>query len=352
MADESFKAKLEKIIVELEKELREKNHSREELLIIQKRILNSLMEEEKKEKEKILEIGKIETTANSDIVELGKKWSRLAAVDDFVLNPKKNLTPELALEEKEETDELLLTPDPQLALKKKESEKIIQEIAPQIEVPNPKIQMIEAIKDPTVGIPSRDADKIVRFLTADFIDDRPTTAKAFIMWLEQDNQTVAAEEKRVEKQESIKQLLKKRDTHLGRDDSELSLLNSSSSLDRITEPKKELSGNLRPLIVKQSADAGGKTIHVDPEDPRVKDKPREPVPEYIENSGPELSEEEIQAKLAEANKLVEQNFGTADKPIDRSIGGAKKSKKRKITKKKKKSKKRKTKRRYKTGKRN
>ena len=43
MADESFKAKLEKIIVELEKELREKNHSREELLIIQKRILNSLM---------------------------------------------------------------------------------------------------------------------------------------------------------------------------------------------------------------------------------------------------------------------------------------------------------------------
>jgi hypothetical protein len=343
MADESFKAKLEKIIVELEKELREKNHSREELLIIQKRILNSLMEEEKKEKEKILEIGKIETTANSDIVELGKKWSRLAAVDDFVLNPKKNLTPELALEEKEETDELLLTPDPQLALKKKESEKIIQEIAPQIEVPNPKIQMIEAIKDPTVGIPSRDADKIVRFLTADFIDDRPTTAKAFIMWLEQDNQAVAAEEKRVEKQESIKQLLKKRDTHLGRDDSELSLLNSSSSLDRITEPKKELSGNLRPLIVKQSADAGGKTIHVDPEDPRVKDKPREPVPEYIENSGPELSEEQIAAKLAESEELMKQNI-----PIERQRGG----KKRKITKKKKKSKKRKTKRRYKTGKRN
>ena len=203
--------------------------------------------------------------------------------------------------------------------------------------------MIEAIKDPTVGIPSRDADKIVRFLTADFIDDRPTTAKAFIMWLEQDNQAVAAEEKRVEKQESIKQLLKKRDTHLGRDDSELSLLNSSSSLDRITEPKKELSGNLRPLIVKQSADAGGKTIHVDPEDPRVKDKPREPVPEYIENSGPELSEEQIAAKLAESEELMKQNI-----PIERQRGG----KKRKITKKKKKSKKRKTKRRYKTGKRN
>jgi|TARA_B110000967_G_C18868183_1_gene553907 hypothetical protein len=47
MADESFKAKLKKIIVELENELREKNHSREELLIIQKRKLNSLMEEEK-----------------------------------------------------------------------------------------------------------------------------------------------------------------------------------------------------------------------------------------------------------------------------------------------------------------
>ena len=343
MADESFKAKLEKIIVELQKELREKNHSRQELLIIQKRILNSLMEEEKKEKQKILEIGKIETTGNSDIVELGKKWSRLAAVDDFVLNHKNNLTPELALDEKEETDELLLTPDPQLALKKKESEKIIQEIAPQIEVPNPTIQMMEAIKT-TEGISSTDADNIVKFLTTDFIDDRPTSANAFLMWLEKDKQAVAAEEKRVEIQESKKQLLKRRNTYLKRDDSESSLLNSSISLDRIIEPKKELSGNLRPLIVKRSGDDGeGKLTYVKPDDPRVKNKPTESVPEYIENSGPELSEEQIAAKLAESEELMKQNI-----PIERQRGG----KKRKITKKKKKSKKRKTKRRYKTGKRN
>ena len=222
MADESFKAKLKKIIVKLENELRKRNHSREELVIIQKRILNSLMEEEKTEKQKILEIGKIQTTAISDIVklaELAKKWSRLAAADNFVLKPKKNLTHKLALEEKEKTDKLLLTLDPQVALKKEESKKIIQEIAPQIEVPNPTIQMIKAIQDPKVGIPSRDTDKIVQFLTAVFIDDRPTTANAFIMWLEQDKRAVAAEEKRAKKQESIKRLLKKYYKHLGRNDS-------------------------------------------------------------------------------------------------------------------------------------
>jgi hypothetical protein len=43
-----------------------------------------------------------------------------------------------------------------------------------------------------------------------------------------------------------------------------------------------LSGNLRPLIVKQSADDGGETIYVDPEDSSVKGKPIEPAPEYIE----------------------------------------------------------------------
>ena len=79
--------------------------------------------------------------------------------------------------------------------------------------------MIKAIQDPKVGIPSRDTDKIVQFLTAVFIDDRPTTANAFIMWLEQDKRAVAAEEKRAKKQESIKRLLKKYYKHLGRNDS-------------------------------------------------------------------------------------------------------------------------------------
>jgi esterase/lipase len=147
-------------------------------------------------------MGKIETTAIPDIVELAelaelaKKWSRLAALDDYVLKP-----------------------DPQVALKKEESNKIIQKIAPQIEVTNPTIQIIEAIQDPKVGIPSRDTDKIVQFLTAVFIDNRPTTANAFIMWLEQDKQAVTAKEKRAKEQESIKELLKKYYKHLGRDDS-------------------------------------------------------------------------------------------------------------------------------------
>ena len=93
---------------------------------------------------------------------------------------------------------------------------------------------------------------------------------------------------------------------------------------------------MRELIVKKSGDDGGETILVDSEDPRVKGKPTDTIPEYIENSGPEPPEPPSQPEPL--------STGVVAQPENVTTGGKKRRKK--------KSKKRKTKRRYKRGKRN
>lgn len=333
MADDSFKGKLQQFTEELEKKIEELKtqlstgeFTLEDLLEIQHKILTELQQKLNEEEFRIIKSADTISSEDSDLKQITKKIANTIGADAAVYEKDDTLIQKEIVHEQQPG-----------SLKRKESLKGIEKLAPEIITPSPRQHILEAIIQ-TPGLPAEKKNTMVEFLSIDFnqADDKPldkddsaveytpnVKVTDFLSWLKKRDEKLEETKKLQQKQESRIDLMKRRDTFLRRGDSELDDSFSESNVKR-------------PLIVKQSADAGGITIYVDPDDPRVKGKRREPVPEYIENSGPELSKEEIQAKLAKSEKLMKQII-----PQERLQGGAKKSKKRKITKKKKKIKKKK-----------